>query len=215
MVQIESLVYNDFQVNTYLVWDETGESVVIDPAFQPGEESDSFDRILIQRGLILAGQINTHCHVDHLLGVRHVREKYGFPLRAHEEESKLLRTAPVMGEVFGLKLEPLDGIDATIFPGDSIPFGNHLLLALHVPGHSPGSLAFYSEKGGFVVTGDALFAGSIGRTDLPGGNYDQLILSIRTQLMSLPPETVVYPGHGPSSTIGEEKAGNPFLSMIE
>jgi len=212
MIHIEALEYNDFQVNTYVVWDEAGNGLVIDPAFQPGEETRSFEQRLSQKGVILAGQVNTHCHVDHLLGVGHIQEKYGFLLRAHEAESKLLRTAPVMGEVFGLKLEPLDGIGEHVGHGDSIPFGSHSLLALHVPGHSPGSLAYYSAEGGFVVTGDALFRGSIGRTDLPGGDYDTLIRSIRTRLLSLPPSTVVYPGHGPSSTIGEELAGNPFLS---
>jgi glyoxylase-like metal-dependent hydrolase (beta-lactamase superfamily II) len=140
-------------------------------------------------------------------------DTYGLPLRAHEDESRLLKNAPMMGEVFGLRLEPLDGIGEHVRVNDLIPFGNHSLRALHVPGHSPGSLAFYSEEGGFVITGDALFQGSIGRTDLPGGDYDILIDSIRSQLLTLAPQTVVYPGHGPASTIGEESTGNPFLTM--
>ncbi|MGW8314738.1 MAG: MBL fold metallo-hydrolase [Bacteroidales bacterium] len=215
MLYIKQLVYNSFQVNTYLVWDEKGQCLVIDPAFPPGEETDAFDRMLAAQNLVLTGQVNTHCHVDHLLGVRHIEQRYGHPLSAHEAEAKNLRNAPLMGEIFGLKMESPERIGRVIRDQDSVPLGDDLIIALHVPGHSPGSLAFYSEKGGFVVTGDALFRGSIGRTDLPGGDYDQLIESIRSQLLTLPSRTMVYPGHGPASTIGEEKQENPFLSMIE
>lgn len=211
MIKVETLIYNPFQVNTYLVWDETLECLVVDPAFYSGEESDSFDRFISGKGLILTGQVNTHCHVDHVLGAGYIRDRYGLPIRAHENETGLLSSAPHMGEVFGLRLEPVEGIGAFIHEDELVPVGNHFLKALCVPGHSPGSLAFYSEEGGFVLTGDALFQGSIGRTDLPGGNYDQLIQSIHSQLLKLPPETIVYPGHGPSSTIAEEKNGNPFL----
>jgi len=211
MIQIETFTFNSFQVNTYLVWDETGECLVVDPAFHTMEETSSFDGVISGRGLLLKGQVNTHCHVDHLLGVRHVREKYGLAFRANTEEEKNVKRAPLMGEVFGLKLDPVGAIEASIDDGGLIAVGNHQLKAILVPGHSPGSLAIYSDEGGFVITGDALFQGSIGRTDLPGGDYDQLIGSIRSRLLTLPPETIVYPGHGPSSTIGEEKAANPFL----
>jgi glyoxylase-like metal-dependent hydrolase (beta-lactamase superfamily II) len=119
----------------------------------------------------------------------------------------------MMGEVFGLKVEPFSGIDQAIDDEDSIAIGEDSLIALLVPGHSPGSLSFYSPEAGFVVTGDALFQGSIGRTDLPGGDYDTLISSIRNRLLTLPPETTVYPGHGDPSTIGEEALNNPFLTM--
>lgn len=215
MLHIEQLVYNSFQVNTYLVWDDQGRCMVIDPAFPPGEETDAFDRMIAERELTLMGQINTHCHVDHLLGVRHIERHYGFPLSAHEDEARNLKNAPLMGEIFGLKVESPEGIGRLIRDREEVLLGDDTLLALHVPGHSPGSLAYYSEKGRFVVTGDALFQGSIGRTDLPGGDYDQLIAAIRSQLLTLPPETIVYPGHGPASTIGEEKDENPFLSMTE
>ena len=215
MLHIDTLVYNAFQVNTYLVRDGEGHCLVIDPAFQPGEETESFDRLIAESNLTLTGQVNTHCHVDHLLGVLHIENRYGFGLRAHDAENRNLRQAPLMGEVFGLKLESPGGISRVISHRDRISLGGHSLTALHVPGHSPGSLAFYAPDGGFVVTGDALFQGSIGRTDLPGGNYDQLIASIREQLLTLPPDTVVYPGHGPASTIGEELAENPFLKITE
>ena len=212
MIQIETLTYNSFQVNTYLVWDETGECLVVDPAFYTVDEANDFDKRVSDNGLLLTGQVNTHCHIDHVLGIKHIQNKYGLTFRAHGEAEGPLRHAPLMGEIFGLKLEPMGAIDSTIADEELIVVGNHRLKALHVPGHSPGSLAFYSEEGGFVITGDALFQGSIGRTDLPGGDYDQLIDSIRTRLLSLPPETIIYPGHGPSSTIDAERTGNPFLT---
>ena len=213
MIQIDTLVFNSFQVNTYLVWDETGNCLVVDPAFYSREERAFFENHISEKGLKLTGQINTHCHVDHILGVQHVQEHYGSPFRAHADEAKLVNNAPMMGDVFGLSVEPFTGIDQTIDDKETIHVGNQILHSIHVPGHSPGSLAYYSKEGGFVITGDALFQGSIGRTDLPGGDYDQLIQSIRTRLLVLPPETVVYAGHGPPSTIGYEISENPFLTM--
>ncbi len=213
MIRIETLVFNSFQVNTYLVWDEDGSCLVVDPAFDSDEERASFDNLVAEMELKITGQMNTHCHVDHVLGVQYIKATYGCPFRAHESESGLVKNAPVMGDVFGLIVEPLESIDQTIEDNEIIQLGSHTLQSIYVPGHSPGSLAFYSKDGGFVITGDALFQGSIGRTDLPGGDYDQLINSIRSRLLVLPPETVVYAGHGSPSTIGQELTGNPFLAM--
>jgi hydroxyacylglutathione hydrolase len=213
MLSIESLVFNSFQVNTYLVRNENGDCLVIDPAFYSPEEISSFDRYISSSGLNLIGQLNTHCHVDHVLGVKHMQTAYNCPLRAHTNESGLLNNAPLMGEVYGLTVEPLSGIDQAISENETIAIGEDKLKSILVPGHSPGSLSFYSPDAGFVVTGDALFQGSIGRTDLPGGDYDTLINSIRNNLLTLPPETTVYPGHGDPTTIGEEASNNPFLSM--
>lgn len=213
MLTIESLVFNAFQVNTYLVSDEQGDCLVVDPAFYSPEEMKAFDQSISAKGLNIIGQLNTHCHVDHVLGVRHMETTYDCPLRAHPLESGLLNNAPLMGEVYGLKVEPHPGIRNPIADDEIIEIGSDFLKAILVPGHSPGSLSFYSPTGGFVITGDALFEGSIGRTDLPGGNFDTLIHSIQTRLLTLPPETVVYPGHGDSSSIGNEAQNNPFLSM--
>lgn len=215
MIAVESLVFNAFQVNTYLVRDDEGNCLVVDPAFYTPEEEAAFDKYIREKGLKLIGQVNTHCHVDHVLGVQYIQQKYQCPLRAHEKEAGLLNNAPLMGEVYGLTVEPIPGIDEKLSDGDLIPLNKVALQAILVPGHSPGSLSFYSPEGGFVITGDALFQGSIGRTDLPGGDYDTLIHSIRTRLLVLPPETVVYPGHGDSSSIGNEAIGNPFLTMVE
>lgn len=213
MIQIETLVFNSFQVNTYLVSDETGNCLVVDPAFYSAEEKATFDNHLIQNNLQVIGQINTHCHVDHVLGVHHMKAQYNVPFRAHIAEANLVNQAPIMGDVFGLMVEPIDGIDQSIIDHDIILVGEHKLESILVPGHSPGSLAFYSKEGGFVITGDALFQGSIGRTDLPGGDYDQLIESIQSRLLVLPSETVIYPGHAAPSTVGSEIAENPFLRM--
>ncbi len=213
MLYVESLVYNAFQVNTYLVRDESGNCLVVDPAFYSPREVADFDAHIREKGFKVAGQINTHCHIDHVLGVRHMRQKYDCPFRAHMADSNLAANAPLMGDVFGLSVEPLEGIDETLEDNDSVPIGNQSLLSIHVPGHSPGSLAYYSAEGGFVITGDALFRRSIGRTDLPGGDYDQLIRSIKSRLLTLPAGTIVYPGHGASSSVLEETTENPFISM--
>jgi len=213
MLSLESIVFNSFQVNTYLVRNEKGDCMVVDPAFYSPEEIHSFDRYISSKGLSIIGQINTHCHVDHVLGVQHMKTAYDSPLRAHPDESGLLNNAPLMGEIYGLKVDPLSRIDKPIADNEVIEVGNDSLLAILVPGHSPGSLSFYSSTGGFVITGDALFQGSIGRTDLPGGDYDTLISSIKRRLLSLPPETIVYPGHGDPTSIGYELSNNPFLTM--
>ncbi|MEN8204132.1 MAG: MBL fold metallo-hydrolase [Bacteroidota bacterium] len=215
MIRIETLVFNSFQVNTYLVRDDKGQCLVVDPAFYSPEEIQTFDSYISENSLEVTGQINTHGHVDHVLGVLHVKATFNCPFRAHSGEAGLVKNVPLMGDVFGLSVEPIPGIDEALEDLQMIPLGDYSLQALLVPGHSPGSLAFYSPEGKFVITGDALFQQSIGRTDLPGGDYDTLIHSIRTRLLTLPPDTIVYPGHGAPSTIGEEAIGNPFLSMVE
>jgi hydroxyacylglutathione hydrolase len=214
MIQIEAIPFNAFQVNTYLVWDETGDCLVVDPAFYSKEEQQNLKSIINSKGLAVAGQINTHCHIDHVLGVLHMKEEYNCAFRAHREEAKIVANSPLMGDMFGWSVEPIEGIDEFIDNQQSVSIGNHSLLSIHVPGHSPGSLAFYSKEGGFVITGDALFQGSIGRTDLPGGDYDTLIDSIKKGLLVLPPDTIAYPGHGPSTTIGTEIDKNPFLKSV-
>lgn len=213
MLHVDSLVFNAFQVNTYMVTSEEGDCLVIDPAFYSPEEIKAFDHYISSKGLSIIGQLNTHCHVDHVLGIKHMQTFYKCPLRAHPDEAGLLNNAPMMGEVFGLQVEALSGIDQHLEDDEFIPIGQDRLRAIPVPGHSPGSLCYYSKESGFVITGDSLFQGSIGRTDLPGGDFDTLVSSIRSRLLTLPPETRVYPGHGDATSIGEEAANNPFLGM--
>ena len=188
--------------------------VIIDPSgfLDVQEKFDAVKSVVEPR---LNTAIFTHGHVDHVLGVLHIKSNYHCPFRAHIEETKLVRNAPLMGDMFGLNVQAISGIDVPIQDEEKIPIGDYELQAILTPGHSRGSLSFYSDEGGFVITGDALFQQSIGRTDLPGGDYDTLIESIRTRLFTLPPETIVYPGHGPSSTIGEEIRFNPFFTMPE
>lgn len=214
MIYTEAFAFNDFQVNTYLVWDDSGECLVVDPAFYSPEEQRAFRAIVNEKGLVVRGMANTHCHVDHVLGVGFMRATYGCSFRAHREEEKVVASVPLMGEMFGWSVDPPGSIDGYLEDYGTVSIGNQKLQVLFVPGHSPGSIAFYSKEGGFVITGDALFQGSIGRTDLPGGDYDTLIESIRSRLLVLPPETTVHPGHGPSTTIGSEAVENPFLKAF-
>ena len=215
MIRTEAIIFNDFQVNTYLVWDETLECLVVDPAFYSRDEQESFLKLIDEMGLKVTGQLNTHCHVDHILGVNFMKTHFDTPVRAHAEDLQIIKNAPLMGDLFGWKVKAIDGIDSYLSDNEMIPVGKHQLKVIHVPGHSPGSVALYSEEGAFVITGDALFRESIGRTDLPGGDYDTLISSIGRKLLTLPPETMVCPGHGPSSSIGYEKQENPFLREIQ
>jgi glyoxylase-like metal-dependent hydrolase (beta-lactamase superfamily II) len=212
MIQLKKLVFNSFQVNTYILYDETGECIIVDPANYEQADDHALSVFISEHNLSPVRSINTHCHIDHILGIHYVKQTFGIPFHTHKSEEKLLNNAPLMGKVFGFRVEQLPAIDHFIEHGEIITFGNSELRALHVPGHSEGSLAFYAPGGEFVITGDALFAGSIGRTDLPGGDYDTLIESIRTNLFSLPDRTTIWPGHGASSTIGEEISNNPFFT---
>jgi len=211
MIQPEKIVFNTFQVNTYVLHDETGECVIIDPACYSEEEYELLDDFIQQRKLTPVLHLNTHCHIDHILGMHFIRNKYKVPSYAHEAEIPLLNNGPLMGDLYGFSFEPAPPLDKLISHNEVISFGHSEIRAIHVPGHSQGSLAYYSEKDAFLISGDALFEGSIGRTDLPGGDYDTLIQSIQTNLFSLPEETRVWPGHGPSTSIKEEKAYNPFF----
>ena len=211
MIQLKKMVFNSFQVNTYLLFDETGECVIIDPANQDDIENKALTAQIREHKLKPVRILNTHCHVDHVLGVHFLMAEYDIPFHAHEEEETILKNAPLMGDLFGFSVEPFDELDSHITHREKIRFGNSELTALHVPGHSRGSLAFYAEQDAFAITGDALFAAGIGRPDLPGGDYDTLIESINNNLFTLPHETTIWPGHGESSTIGKEILQNPFF----
>lgn len=211
MIQLKKMVFNSFQVNTYIIYDETGECIIVDPANYEPDEDQALSAFISEHNLVPVLNINTHCHIDHILGINHVKQAFNVPFHAHESEEKLLNSAPLMGKVFGFNMDRLPAIDHFIGHREVIVFGNSELHAIHVPGHSAGSLAFHAPVGEFAITGDALFAGSIGRTDLPGGDYDTLIASISSNLFSLPPGTTIWPGHGESSTIGDEIANNPFF----
>lgn len=213
-MQVAIFQFSLFGINTYLVFDpESKECAIIDPGMSNPEEEKAIENFIAEKGLTLTHIINTHLHIDHAAGIPFLREKFGAPVLAHEGDKELGSGIDQQARMFGLNLN-LGSLEISeyIKAGDKIKIGTGELLVIAVPGHSKGSVALYDPKGKFLISGDALFRGSIGRTDLPGGNYRELIDSIEQELLTLPDDTVVLPGHGPASTIGEEKRSNPFLS---
>ena len=168
---------------------------------------------IVKSGLTPVLLLNTHCHLDHVFGNKFVHETWNLTLHIHEKEKIVLETAPIAGKTWQLPFDNYEGPLATLKEGETIEVGDDELQIRFAPGHSPGSVCFYHEAGGFVIGGDVLFNGSIGRSDLPGGDYDTLINSIQTQLFTLPDDTKVYSGHGSMTTIGFEKMNNPFVKL--
>lgn len=202
-----------FGINTYLVYDpESLECVIIDPGMSTPEEEEAISRFIEKNNLKLTHIINTHLHIDHVAGIAFLKKKYGAPLLAHHGDSSLGEQINFQARMFGLNLN-LNSIEISQFveDGDIIKIGKGQMEVISVPGHSKGSIALYDKEDKFLISGDALFNGSIGRTDLPGGDYKELIDNISSRLFSLPDDIIVYPGHGPSTTIGKEKRTNPFF----
>lgn len=214
MLQIHSFEFNLFGVHTYLVWDtQSYECAVIDPGMSNKREETVLDKFIEENGLKLTHLINTHLHIDHTLGDDYVRNRYNLPVKAHKDDEFLARQRDGQAKMFHLNipaLEPLE-IGVELKEGEKIMLGKEYLEVMEVPGHSPGSIILYAPAGHFLIAGDVLFQGSIGRTDLPGGDFATLIGGIRSKLMSLPDDTIVYPGHGPATTIGSERRSNPYL----
>ncbi len=213
MAYVVRLTFNPFQENTYLIYDDSGEGVIIDPGCFSDEERETLRYRIAALGIRPVRLLNTHCHIDHIFGNRYVSEHYDLPLEIHRGELPVLESAASAAMLFGISWteEPLLP-EHFIEEGAQITFGQTRLRALFTPGHSPASLSFFCEEDSFVIAGDVLFQGSIGRTDLPGGDFNTLINSIRSQLFPLGDEVKVYPGHGPETTIGFERRHNPFLN---
>jgi hydroxyacylglutathione hydrolase len=212
MAQVHTFEFNPFAENTYLVWDETGECAIFDPGCYTSAERDALRLFIEKNGLKPVRLINTHCHLDHVFGNKFVADTWGLPLEIHRGEIPVLERFPQTCQMYGIpNVQPSPAPGAFLEEGSIITFGNTRLETLFTPGHSPASLSFYCKKDGFVLAGDVLFYESIGRTDLPGGDFDTLLHSIRAQLFALPGETIVYPGHGPTTTLRHEKEYNPFL----
>jgi len=209
---IKTFTFNPIQENTYLVYDETNEAVVIDAGCLSEIEKRALKNYITDNNLTLKRVLNTHLHFDHQFGNKFLYTTYGIKPEACKADEYLLENVIAQTRSFGVEInEEAQTIGDYITDGQDLKFGNTTLKALHVPGHSPGSMAFYAEKEGILFAGDVLFRGSIGRTDLPKGDYATLIGSITGQLLTLPDSTVVYCGHGPSTTIGFERKNNPFL----
>ncbi|PKQ60376.1 MBL fold hydrolase [Labilibaculum filiforme] len=215
MITIETFVFNHWQENTYILHDETGEGVLIDCGVFFKDEGGKLIDFVEKKGIKLVKQLNTHLHIDHVLGNQFMKDQFGLLTEAHKDDEFLLAEAPNYAVRLGLEnvVEP-PPIGKLIQEGDLITFGNSELKVIHVPGHSPGHVVFYNEKQKFLIAGDVLFRESIGRTDLPYGNFDQLIEGIKTKLLVLDDEVSVYPGHGPVTSIGHERAKNVFLKGL-
>ncbi len=210
---VASFAFNPFQENTFVVYDETKECVIFDPGCNDQNEEETLANFIKENGLKPVRLINTHCHLDHVFGNKFVSEKYDLPLEIHEDEVPMLAAMPQICRMYGMPV-PEDTLNAGKFiaDGDIIRFGNTELLSIFTPGHSPGELCFYCKKDKYLIAGDVLFHGSIGRTDLPGGDHGTLLESIKTRLFPLDDDVKVYPGHGPATSIGFERKNNPFLN---
>ncbi len=211
-MKIKRFEFNMFPVNCYVLWDDTLEAVIIDPGCFYDEEKEKLKEFITRKGLKIKHLLNTHLHLDHIFGNPFILKEYGIKAEAHQADEFWIDEAPKQSRMFGFNLpEPTVPIGHYLMDGDLITFGNTTLEAIHIPGHSPGSLVFYCKQDNCLFSGDVLFQGSIGRADLTGGNFDHLIENICSRLFILPPETIVYPGHGAPTTIANEKAENPFF----
>jgi glyoxylase-like metal-dependent hydrolase (beta-lactamase superfamily II) len=212
MLKVNSFVFSPIQENTYLLYNEFNDCLIIDPGCYFPEEQDELKGFITQSNLIPRMLLNTHCHLDHVFGNKFVAETWGLTLNLHQKEKKLLDYAPTSGLMYNMPFDNYAGDYIYLKEGDIVKLGADELAVIEAPGHSPGHICFYCAKQNFIISGDVLFNRSIGRTDLPGGNHQALLKNIREKLFVLPDETVVYSGHGPETTIGEEKKYNPFLS---
>ncbi|UEG51188.1 MBL fold metallo-hydrolase [Ferruginibacter lapsinanis] len=212
MLQIKSFVFSPIQENTYVLFNESKECIIIDPGCYFDEEKEQLKNFIGKSGLVPKMLLNTHCHLDHVFGNKFIAETYGLTLQLHEIEKQVLAFAPTSGLMYNMPFDNYAGEFIILKEGDSIFLGEDELKVIEAPGHSPGHICFYCAKQNFVIGGDVLFQRSIGRSDLPGGNHQTLLSSIRQKLLVLPEETVVYSGHGDTTTIGEEKRNNPYLA---
>ena len=211
MFQIKRFTFNPVQENTYILYNENNECIIIDPGCYFDSEKEEFTTFIKNHNLEPKLLLNTHCHLDHVFGNKFIAEEYKLTLNTHLLEKEILEMAPASGLMFNLPFDNYQGDVIYLKEGDVISLGNDKLQVIHAPGHSPGSICFYCEKQNFLIGGDVLFQNSIGRTDLPYGNHETLIKNIKEKLFKLPPDVTVYPGHGPETTIGSEIEGNPYL----
>ena len=211
-MKIKSFTFNPFQENTYVIYDETKECIIIDPGCYTNEEKNILNQFIINEELKPVKLINTHCHIDHILGNKFTSEQWDIQLYMHKEDLPLLENAAKIGKMYAL-----ENYEGSPYPkhfldqGDTLNFGKSSFEILFTPGHAPGHICLYSKENNLLIAGDLIFQRSIGRTDLPGGDYNTLIQSIIDKLFPLPNETQIFCGHGPSTNLGYEKEHNPFL----
>ena len=212
-IHLQVFTFNPFQENTYVLWDETKECVIIDPGCYEKEEKEELTSFVEINNLKVTEILNTHCHVDHVLGNQFVKEYYKVKLTHHRKDESTHRAVKAYAPNYGFVMYEEAIADRYVEEGDKIRFGNTILDIVFVPGHSPGHIAFYNTEEKICMGGDVLFYDSVGRTDLPGGDHETLIESIHQKLFTMPDDMVVYPGHGPKTTIGREKKTNPFCGI--
>jgi glyoxylase-like metal-dependent hydrolase (beta-lactamase superfamily II) len=211
-MKIKSFTFNTFQENTYVIYDDTKECVIVDPGCYTKEEKNTLEKFIISKSLKPVKIINTHCHIDHILANKFASDKWNIELYMHKADLPLLENAGNISKIYGFEdYEEYSYKRKYVFEGDILTFGTSSFEILFTPGHAPGHICLYNKKNNLLVSGDVIFKGSIGRTDLPGGDYDTLIKSIRIKLLPLPKETQIFCGHGPSTNLGFEKENNPFL----
>ncbi|MGI5864449.1 MAG: MBL fold metallo-hydrolase [Myxococcales bacterium] len=205
---VESLVVGPFGVNAYLVGEPESRSALL---IDPGADLEALARLLEKTGFTLAAIVNTHAHIDHVGAVAEAKRRFGAPYWLHEADKGLLGALPVQAMMFGFPAPEVPEVDRWLNDGDALELGKATGRVIHTPGHSPGGCCLYFPDDKLVFTGDTLFRGSIGRTDLPGGSDEEIARSIRERLFTLGDEITFYPGHGPSGLIGEQRLGNPYV----
>lgn len=211
MITVQKFTFNPYQENTYVLADETGECVIIDPGMYDAAEQNAFVRWIKEHNLKPVLLLNTHCHLDHVFGNKFVFDNWSLKPQFHKGELFVLQAVPAYAPQMGLTYELSPEPEVFLEETGTVTFGNSELELIFAPGHSPAHLCFYAKEDNFLIGGDVLFYTSIGRTDLPGGNHQQLLKNIREKLFVLPDNVAVHPGHGQSTTIGFEKQNNPFL----
>jgi len=212
-MNIKIFTFNQFFENTFIISDSTNECIIIDPGCYDKNEKQILQDYILSNNLVPTRLINTHCHIDHILGNNFVSKTWDLELEIHQKDIDLLKNSKDIADLYGfVNYEKSPITNKFLVEGDIIEFGKSNLEVLFTPGHAPGHISLYSKNENFIISGDVLFNNSIGRTDLPGGNYNTLIDTIKSKFLCLDDSTVVYCGHGPSTTVGKERINNPFLN---
>lgn len=211
MLKVKKFVFNPFAENTIMIYAPNGETIIVDPGMSDPEEENQLMSFITDNNLNVKLLVNTHCHIDHILGNRFVVEKLGVQLSAHRNEELNIMLANQQADLFGLPRPETPPIQKYLEEGDEIRLDHHLLKVIYTPGHTNGGICLYAEESGFIICGDLIFRLGIGRVDLPGGDYDTIISSILNKIFILPDNTLIYSGHGDETTVGFEKKNNPFF----
>lgn len=214
MIHVKSFVFNPFMENTYVLYDDTKACVIIDPGCYEPYEQQELKQYITENNLEVVKLLNTHCHIDHVFGNQFVKDEFKVDLYIHPLDEATLKAVKAYAPAYGISNYNEATADHFLEDGDKVKFGNSTLDVLFVPGHAPGHIAFYSKEDKLCIGGDVLFHGSIGRTDLPGGDFDTLIRSIHEKMFPLGDDVTVYCGHGPETSIGYEKKSNPFCAVV-